>query len=462
MSSISVNTAAGSPISITGLASGFNTASIISALVAAERVPITRLTTQQEKLQAQQGQLGSLQTDLQQLSFAAAEFTLPSLFEGRQSVASSEPQRVSASVSAGAAVGGYQVEVKQLANSGQRTFKFASPAAEDTVMIDGREYKLKAGASAKELASEINADGSGSVYAAVLNGETVVLSTRLTGATGAEFIKVSDPGGVLTEKEGTAREGKSAEYSVDGVEHVSASNTVTEAIPGVTLTLQGLTTKSGPVTIDVKPPALETSAVENQLQSFIKAYNATVEALQTQLNTKPLAGASNAKEYAVGTLFGDGEISNLLTSMRQMMYEPIAGLPAGMSSPFNIGVGAGTSGKVSQSATEGMLKLETSKLASALAENPTEVAKMMRAWSTKMQGLLNAASQPGGGLAARIEGDETQITNLKTRINTMNEALAERQKALVNTYAAMEAALARNNTQIGWLQQQTESLAKHS
>ncbi|HME04773.1 MAG TPA: flagellar cap protein FliD N-terminal domain-containing protein, partial [Solirubrobacteraceae bacterium] len=122
MSSISVNTGSGSPTSITGLASGFDTHAIIQALIAAEKVPITHLTTQQEKLQAAQEQLRTAQSSLLQLSFSAAEFELPSLFETSQTVTSSEPQRVAAVATAGAGVGGYQVEVKQLANSAQRTF----------------------------------------------------------------------------------------------------------------------------------------------------------------------------------------------------------------------------------------------------------------------------------------------------------------------------------------------------
>ncbi len=55
-----------------------------------------------------------------------------------------------------------------------------------------------------------------------------MLSNRATGNTGSEFIKVSDPGGALTEEAGTAKEGKNAEFTVDGVAGTSSSNTVTE------------------------------------------------------------------------------------------------------------------------------------------------------------------------------------------------------------------------------------------
>src|ERR1700733_5049296 len=96
MSSLSVNSSASSPISASGLASGLDTSSIISALMAAEREPVPRLTDEQGKLQGQQKQLQSIQSSLQQLSLEASEFSLPSLFETAQTVTSSEPTRVSA------------------------------------------------------------------------------------------------------------------------------------------------------------------------------------------------------------------------------------------------------------------------------------------------------------------------------------------------------------------------------
>ncbi len=460
MSAISVNTGGTTPTSISGLGSGIETAAIIKALVAAEQVPIGHLTKQQEKLQAQQEEVRSIQSTLQQLSFAVSEFTLPSVFESSQKVTSSEPQRVAVVATSGAGVGGYQVEVKQLANSAQRTFQFKSPASEETITIDGHEYKLAAGGGAKELASKINADGTATVYAAVLNSETMVFSTRATGATKGEFIKVT--GGSLTEKAGTAKEGKNAEYSVDGVAGTSASNVLSEAIPGLTLTLAGVTSTVGPVTIDVQAPGPSVGAIEEKLQSFVKLYNGAVEMLQRQITTKPIAGASSAREFAVGSLFGDTELMGLLSRMRSSMYEAVAGLPSTMSSPLDIGLGTGI-GKgttPSQASIEGLITLEPSKLASAVAESPEAVEKMMQGWSKSLRATIDGISAPSGGLSARVEGDETQITALKTRISTMNEMLTVREKALVATYARLESVLARNSAQLSWLGQQTEQLKK--
>ena len=239
-SGLSVNSAAGSPLSITGLASGLDTSAIVSALMGVEREPVTRLTQSQEKLQGDQSALAAIQTSLQQLTLAVSEFALPTLYESAQSVSSSQPTLIAATASVGAVVGGHEVEVTQLATAAQRAFTFTSPAAEQKITIGGVEYELKAGETSKELAAAINSDSSSTVYASAQEDGTIVLSTRTTGNTGAEFVNVS-AAGVLAEVAGSAREGRNAEFTVDGVAGTSASNTVTNAIAGVTLTLTGLT-----------------------------------------------------------------------------------------------------------------------------------------------------------------------------------------------------------------------------
>jgi len=458
-SALQVGSTAGAPITISGLASGLNTSSIIAALMAVEREPVTHLTDEQAKLSAEQTQLQGIQSGLQQLSFAASEFILPSMYESSQTATSSEPTRVEAAVSGGAGVGGYEVEVTQLASSAQRTFTFTSPASEETITIDGQEFKVQAGESAKTLASAINASGSATVYAAVLEGETIVLSNRATGSTEGEFIKVT--GAALTEKAGSAKEGVDAEYTIDGVKATSTSNVVTNAIAGVTLTLASLTPQ-GPVTIDVRPPGVSPSAIEAQVQTFIKLYNSTVGTIQTQLNTKTPTRPHTAAEFATGTLFQDQELSGLLDSMRAAMYEPIAGLPSGMSSPADVGIstGAPTGGVSSQSSLEGQLTLDPTKLAEAIKSNPEGVEQMLQQWSGSLQSMLNDAAEPGGSIEARANGDGEQVKQLTSQINNLNELLAQREKALQATYAALEGVISRNTAQSSWLSQQSEALAK--
>ncbi len=457
-SSLGLNPAtSGAPISVSGLASGLETSRIIAALMGVEREPLTHLSSEQQKLQSEQSQLQGIQASLQRLAAVTSEFSAPSLFESSQTATSNEPARVSAVVSSGAGVGGYEVEVTQLANSAQRTFAFTSPASEQTVTIDGHEFELQTGESAKQFASAINSNKTATVYAAVVEGE-VVLSNRVTGKTGGEFIKVT--GAALKEKAGSEREGKEAEFTVDGVEGKSSSNTVTNAIAGVTLTLGGLTPQ-GPVTIDVQAPGANVGAIEAQVKAFVGAYNSTVELIQAKLATRAPANPRSA-EPGVGALFGDLELTSMLDNMRVAMYEPISGLEAGMSSPFDIGISTGApAGEAvsSQSSLEGLLTLDPAKLAEAVAANPTGAQKMLQTWSGQLQSQIEVAANAGGSLDSRITGDGEQISQLTRQINSMNETLAVREKGLQATYARLEGVISRNSAQSSWLATQAEALS---
>jgi flagellar hook-associated protein 2 len=452
---------AGAPISFNGLSSGLNTSEIITALLGVERVPITRLTAEQTSLEGQRTQLQSIQSNLTQIAFDAQELGSPVLFKTSQAVSSSEPARIAATATAGAAVGGYEVNVTQLANSGQRTFTFKSPAAAETLTIDGKEIEVAAGSTVKDLVNKINSDSTATVYAAALGEETVVLSTRETGATGAGFIAVSDPGGTLVEQAGLAKEGQNAEYTVDGVAGSSASNKLTSAIPGVTLELKALTTVTGPVTVDVQPPGPSVSAIAEQVQAFVTLYNSTVGTIHTQLTTKPPPSPGSTAELQTGTLFGDFELTSLINGMRQSIYEPGTGLPAEMSSLADIGISTGAptgNGSPSQASLEGQLTVNTAQLEGAIQANPTGVQNMLLSWSKGFQELVNANAGPGGSLEARISGDNTQTSELGNRIAAMNEMLAVRQKALESEFAAMEQIMSKSQAQGAWLSSQLTAM----
>jgi flagellar hook-associated protein 2 len=451
----------GAPISFSGLSSGLNTSEIISALLGVERAPVTRLTDEQITLEGQRTQLQSIQSNLTQLTFDGQELGSPTLFNTSQAVTSSEPTRVTAATTAGAAVGGYEVNVTQLANAGQRTFTFKSPAATETLTIDGKEIEVAAGASIEDVVKAINSDSTATVYAAAVGTETVVLSTRETGASGAGFIAVTDPGGTLVEQAGLAKEGQNAEYTIDGVAGISASNKLTSAIPGVTLELKALTTTTGPVTVEVQPPGPNASAIVAQVQAFVKLYNSTIGTINTQLTTKPPSDPASATELQTGTLFGDFELTSLLDGMRQGIYQPGTGLPAEMSSLANIGISTGAptgNATPSQATLEGQLTLNTAQLESAIQANPAGVQKMLQSFSTGFQELVNANAGPGGSLEARISGDTTQSSELGSRITTMNEMLAIRQKTLESEFAAMEKVMAQSQSQSAWLSAQLSSM----
>ena len=447
-----------SPLQITGLASGLDTNSIISALMAIDQQPITALQNQSSGLSATNTQLSSVQTALQQLSASAKALGSASLFTNTQTATSTNSTLVSATATTGtgAVIGSYQVGVTNLASSAQRTFSFTSPTAADTVTIDGQQVSLNANASAQDLVNAVNSNSNLDVWATATDSGTVVFSNRATGDTGTNYIQVSDTSGSLTEQTALAQQGTNAQYTINGVAHSSASDTITNGIAGVTLSLNGLTTTSGTVTVNVSPPAPNSQSIQTAVQAFVTSYNQVISQIQTQLSTQP-----SKTDPTVGTLFGDPDLRDVLSNMRQAMYTPGSGLPQSMSSMLNIGVSTGAasgSALPSQNAINGDLSLDADTLTQALTSNPSGVAAMLKSWSQSFSGIVDTESQVGGTLDTRIQGDNQQISDISSRIQAMQETLNAKQTALQAQFAALEATLSQNQSTASWLSSQISAL----
>jgi flagellar hook-associated protein 2 len=453
------------PVNVTGLASGLDTNALVTQLMAIERAPRDRLANQQSLLSTTKTLLQGFQTKLRSVSDATLTLRSPLLFTQSQSVDSSDPTRVLATTATGAGVGGYQVAVTQLANSAQRTYSFTSPAAAGTITIDGHATPVAAGATIQDFVNAINSDSGATVYAAAIDNGTLVLSSRQTGDTGTGFIAVSDPTGALTEQAAKAKQGQDALFSVDGVAGSSHSNTVANAIAGVTLALKGVTTTSGPITVTVGAPGANAGAIKQTLQSFIDTYNSTVDAVRAKLSEQNVPNATSLSDQQKGLLFGDEQLSDLLAQMRQAIYTPIAGLPDGMNSLADLGISTGgATGTVNQDAIAGHLTLDAAKLNAAVAANPSGVRDLLMGttaaagWAQGFQAIVDGASGATGTLSARITGESSEISDITARLGDWDERLALRQTSLQNQFAAMEAALSQSQSQSEWLSGQLAAL----
>lgn len=474
----------GSPLQITGLASGLNTDSIVTALVATDQQQITNVTNEEDGVNAQSSALTTIQTDLQSLATDADALRNVSLFQDTQTVSSTNPTVVSAALNSsgmGAVQGGYNVTVTQLATSAQATFTYKA-GDDSSLMIDGVNVAVTAKTSISSFVQSINNDSSLGVYAAATDSSTdglsgtVVLSNRSTG-------QLTDPNtwlsglvadsGTSSLTGGTVTNGQDAEYTVNNVGGTNSSNTLANAIPGVTLTLSGVTTStlngetaSSPVTVDVSAPAPSESNVQSAVQTFITAYNSVIGEIQTQLAQTP-----SSSDPTQGSLYNDEGLSDLLTSMRSAMDATqstpssesalLPSLSAGLNNMLDLGVSTGaTTGSAtpSQSSIDGDLTLDASTLQSALQNNPTGVQNLLIDWATSFSGMVNNQAGPGGVLQSRIQQNDSQASYLATQIANMNVSLQLKETQLETQFADMESALSENQSQSSWLTSQISSL----
>jgi flagellar hook-associated protein 2 len=468
------------PMQVTGLASGLDTNAIVQALMASQQQQVTNLQNQQTGLTSENTQLTAIQTALQKVANDAQALGDPSLFGLTQTITSTDSTLVGATATSsnGAVVGGYQISVSALASASQKTFSFTSQSSANTVTIDGQQVSLAAGASADDLVNAVNSNSNLDVWATVTQEAsgstpaTIVFSDRQTGAPSGSYIQVSDTAGALTDT-GHDVAGTDAAYTINGgATQYSSSNTIsgaslggttpptqgqgaTQTIPGVTLSLNGVT-GSAPVTVTVGTPAPSTANIQTAVQQFITDYNSAITTIQTQLTQTPSSGNPTQ-----GTLFGDQDLQQLLSNMREQMDATVGGLTGSMSSMLDVGVSTGSASGTaapSQSSISGDLTLDATTLTQALTSNASGVQSMLQSWSISFSAMVNNEAAPGGTIDTRIQGDDTQSNYLATQISNMQAANAQQQSELVTEFANMEAALSSSQSTSSWLTSQLSSL----
>jgi flagellar hook-associated protein 2 len=473
------STSALSALNISGLASGLDTNSIVTQLMAIEKIPQDRIVQKQTLETTRQTDLKAIQSQLTLLSSALTTLTSPSTWTTSQAVTSSDPTHVSAT-GVGVPIGGFQVSVSQLARSAQLTQSTAlqTAAGNDqlTVQVGPDPTKaftvnVTAGDSLDKIARAINLAGTAQVYASVVNSKLVV-SSQVPGAANTIAL-TSSGGGTLAADLGFTQTvaPRDAIYAVDGgANQTSASNVITNIASGLTVTLLGVT--ASPASIAVSPAASNTDAVKSAISNYISTYNDTVDMISAKVKEPKVVNPQTDADRAKGDLRGDPSLVSLLSRLRSSAADLVTGRPANMNSVALAGVSTGaavSSGTLNASSIQGDLTLDATKLTNALASNFDDVKALFTnvTGSYDSEGLvqrqnrvLNTFIGTGGVLSSAIASQTTRINQLATQKASWDTRLAQREATLRQQYTAMETALSSAQSQGTWLTGQINSLPK--
>lgn len=435
-------------ISISGLGSSLDVESIIANLMKIEAAPRARLELRQSQAKAREEALREVSSKLQAVSDAATALRSSTLWDDVQTVQSSAPDGVAARVLSGTGPGGYQVKVNQLARAEQRTFDFTASGSPSQITVNGVNVELGAGATLKDAAAAINANSETGVYAVAV-GSQLVLSSRKTGAANT----IAAGGAGIAEVAAKLKAGQDAAYEVDGVAATSASNVVTDAVPGLELTLKSVTAAAA--TVSVGNPGPDGNALQSKLKAFVDSYNAAVDTIRGKLTETRVPQPSTAAEAKKGVLFGDTQLSGLLGRMRQFVDE------SGISA---LGVDTGAPGSAvsaDSDAVIGHLALDATKLAAALETGPAGARKTISGkggFGEAFAGLLAPTLGTGGTISGRLDAVSGESKRISESMTALSARLEQREERLHMQFAKLESALLANQTQSSWLSGQLGQL----
>jgi flagellar hook-associated protein 2 len=435
-------------IQLSGLTSGIDTGSIIDQLMSIEKIPRAKITNDQAATTKKQSLLQDVSTKLTSLKFANDDLKSALTWLDTQTVESGDTTKFTAIRTAGAAPGGYDVAVNQLASAERQTYGFAAPTADGTLDIanaDGTarvSVPVKAGDDLDDVVGAINSNSKSGLYAVNVNG-SLVLSAKTTGD-GSGFAVSGAGVGAQTDRVA----GLNAKVTINGTNYERQTNTITDAMPGVSITLKGKTSATNTVGLTVGSPGPDKDALVGKVKAFITAYNDVVTATRADLGEKPVVNASSADDVQKGTLFGDSGLSTMLSQFRTTLSSAVGGLSGSVKSMTDIGVTTGAaSATLSQDSLDGKLTLDEKKLRAALDTDPQAVRTLLGGVSGTdgfAQGfgkILSSYQGSGGLIQARIKSATSDLSDLATKLTTFDSRMDAKQALLQKQFTAMETAL---------------------
>jgi flagellar hook-associated protein 2 len=402
---------------------GFDVATTVTQIQASEQAIETPWQTQLTTLQAQDTVFSSLGTDLATLTTSLQALTnFDGVFSEKEGASSNTDVLSLSSASATAVAGSHTIVVGNLAQtSSDASTAISNPTdtLSGSVTIQGTTFNVDSADNDTTLASlsaAINAAGIG-VSASVItdtSGSRLSIVSGTSGAAGQLAISSSLSGassGSITFQ--TGQPGLDAKLTVDGVSITSSSNTVTNAIPGVTFQL--LAASTAPVQVQITN---DTADIGTAMNSFVSAYNAVVKDINTQ--------EGNDSSGNPEPLFGNPTMSMLQSGLSGALFGTSAS--GAIKDITQLGLSVNN---------DGTLTLDADTLNSALNSNFADVTGFLQntgSFGQTMATTLNnlGAQAPDGAIFLAQQQNSTQEAALNLNITNENSVLAAQKTTLTN------------------------------
>lgn len=432
--------------SISGLASGLDTATIINQLMQLEATPRTRL---QSRVGTQERQVTALQTLNAKLASLAtkAEAAADPATWGRWTTTSTS-DRVTATASMGATPGSFTVTVQQTALSHQ--LGFATTAAPTDVVLtgstqvrldrlDGTAATLETGDGtlqglADALNDPANATGLRASLVAAADGTRQLLVESTTTGSASDFALTNTDGTVILGG-ATVRAGRDARLDLGaGVVATSTTNTFTDLMPGVSLTFAAGTTTGTVADVTV---ARDQAAATTLAKELVADLNAVLGEMQT-LTAYGSGGTGK------GLLAGDATIRSLQGQLQSTIFGDATSLAT-------LGI---------ELDRFGTFTFDEATFTEAYAADAEGVSTTLSSgFATRVQDVAARASDSRDGLlTVAVTGRRSGIERLNDSIESWDVRLELRRTALTRQFTALETALSQMNSQSTWLAGQISSL----
>lgn len=423
-------------ISLNGLVSGLDTQSIIDAYVSVASANLKVMQQHQSDISAKKSLWQTFNGYLKDLKSQIADIDTASEFK-KMSVSSADTSSVEAAVTGTALAGTYSVTISSIASnqtsvsnqtwSDTDTFTSSSTLTLTVGVSDPVTTTITLDTNTLDgVISAIN-DADAGVYAYKVQDATtgdykLVLSGTNTGADNA--FSFSGDGGDFSFN--TATPAADTEGTVSGIDVSSSTKDIVDAIPGVTITANAITTGTD---VTVSP---DLDATKSAINDFVSKYNTVMGFINNQFSYSDTTKSA-------GKLSGDPTLRGIENTLQSLIRSDYGSNT--IDSLSKIGISTNS---------DGSLSVDDTALTDALNSNLSQVVSFFTGSSGLLQAFSNSSStgqldyildSSSGTVTNKLDSLDSQIDDLSDRIDAEQSRLDKVTENLKNKFAALEVAL---------------------
>ncbi len=463
-------------ISTLGIGSGLDLASILDSLQTSEKAALTPISTQQSSYTAKLSAYGTLKSALTTFQTANTTLNNADLFSTTKTTSSSSA--FSATTAAGAVAGKYTVSVSQLAaaqtlTSAVQTSNTTALATTDSTLTFQNakgdaavSVSIPAGTSSLTgIRDAINKSAAGVTASIIKTGDgsyRLSMTSKDTGTDNAVTIAVTGDSAIqsMLSYDGTSSsnmtqsvEAKNSQLTVNNVAIENSSNTISDALEGITLNLNDVTTGNQTLTI-----TSDTSKASSAITAWANAYNTLQDSFASLTKYTAVDVGTSAQDTSNGALLGDSTLRTIQSQLKTMLTN------AQSSSTYKSLAQIG----VTSDPSTGELEVDDDKLTAALTSDQDGVKAMIigdgktngiaTTIATNITGWLSST----GILQAATDGVSKTLNNLTTQYNAASTRIDATIARYKTQFTALDVMMSKLNSTSSYLTSQFSTTSSSS
>lgn len=344
---------------VSGTNSGYDTEGLIKGLTEAKRLPAVSLETKIEQNGAKQEAFAELQSLLSTFREASGflrnvpgvDTDIQNIFSYRTSELTSNTSigassYLEATIEPGADLASYNITVDELATYNIKTTASFALANVNTSVVDGggplnsgtwaigphgTNVTLAAGDTLQQVVDKFNAvSDTSEIRATALEVSSGNFVLQLKSTTTGTAMNYALPGGLLNVGLAINQSAVNAELTIDGTTVIRSTNTISDAIDGVTFDLVQVTPAATTLALDIES---DKELVKNGILNFVDSYNE----LRLFISRQTQVG-NDGKPLETSVLAGSNTLRSTLSSIINEMSAAVAGLSSDPDSLADLGI----------------------------------------------------------------------------------------------------------------------------